>query len=198
VNPCKQTDPLGRSIPAVTKPQIQGISTMKNPNIFVTCLILLSFTGCSTNSTPTCGDENVKKLVLESTYEVVFKQLLPEQIQINLAELIEETRDSATYNEYEKIDPQGEGFAYGTMPVKYFLKFTETSKTAATIKENIAKQIKEMNISLDAIRTSNRNTDLKKVSCESNLASANGNTIPIQYTAQLTEDKKILVKVTGL
>lgn len=171
---------------------------MKNIEILVACFVVFSFTGCSSNSTPTCGDENVKNLVLEIAHEALFKQLLPEQIPINLAELIEETRDSATYSEYEKIDPQGEGFAYGTMPVAYFLKFAEISKTAASIKENIAKQIKEMNISLDAIRTSSRNTDLKKVSCESNLASANGNTIPIQYTAQLTEDKKIVVEVTGL
>jgi hypothetical protein len=171
---------------------------MKNLEIVVISFILLFFAGCSSNSTPTCTDETVKKLALEITYEALFKQLLPQQLQQNYSQIVDESKNSEIYAEYGKIDLQGEGFVYGTMPVKYFLKFAEISKTAATVKDNIAKQIKDLNISFDAIRTSDKNPDLKKTSCAADLVSANGHKSPIKYTAQRTEDKQIWVEVSGL
>jgi len=161
-------------------------------------LALLYFAGCSSNTTPTCTDETVKELVLEISTEELFKQLLPEQLQVNSSQIINETKDSAIYKEYEKVDPQGTGFGWGTMPVNYFTKFAEISQTAKVVKEKITQQIKEMNLSLNGVRTSSENPDIKKISCESNLVSANGNTLPIRYTAQLTEDNQIWVEVAGL
>lgn len=171
---------------------------MKMFHCAIGILALLSFAGCSSNSTPSCTDENVKELVFKITNEAVFKQLLPQQLQGNYSQIMKETKDSAVYKEYEKIDPQGTGFVWGTMPVKNFMKFSENSQTARVVKEKIAQQIKEMNFSLTGVRTSSEKSDVKKISCESNLVSANGNTLAIRYTAQTTEDKQIWVEVFGL
>lgn len=171
---------------------------MKNLTCVIGLLALLPVAGCSSNSTPTCTNETVKQLVLEISNEELFKQLLPEQLQRNYSQIIEETKDSAVYKEYQKIDMQGAGFVWGTMPVKDFMKFAEISQAAKAAKEKINQKIKEINLSLAGIRTSSEEPDVKKISCESNLVHANGNTFPIRYTAQLTEDKQIWVEVSGL
>jgi hypothetical protein len=128
----------------------------------------------------------------------MFRKLLSQHLQENYSQIIEESQGTDVIKKYEKDDPQYAGIVWGTMPVEYFLKFTEVSKTANAVKKKIIEQIKEMNLSLNAIRTTGTNTEIKKVSCESNLVSTNGKTLPIQYTAQVTEDKKILVTVFGL
>jgi hypothetical protein len=171
---------------------------MKNIECVIGVLALLSVAGCSSNPTPTCTDATVKELVIKIANEELLKQLLPEQLQGNYSQIIKETKDSAVYKEYEKIDPRGSGFVWGTMPVKNFLKFTEISQTAKAVKEKITEQIKEMNFSLVGVRTSSEKPDVRKISCESNLVSANGNTLAIRYTAQTTEDKQIWVEVSGL
>ena len=106
---------------------------MKNLEIVAISFILLFFAGCSSNSTPTCTDETVKKLAIEITREALFKQLLPQQLQQNYSQIVDESKNSEIYAEYGKIDLQGEGFVYGTMPVKYFLKFAEISKTYSSL-----------------------------------------------------------------
>ena len=171
---------------------------MKNLQCVIGFLALLSVAGCSSNATPTCTDATVKELVLKIANEALFKQLLPEQLQTNYSQIFNETKDSAVYKEYEKIDPQGAGLVWGTMAVKNFTKFAEISPTARTAQEKIAKKIKEMNLALAGIRTSSEKPGVKMISCESNLVFANGNTLPIRYTAQLTEDKQIWVEVSGL
>lgn len=161
-------------------------------------LALLSVASCSSNSTPTCTDETVKELVLKIANEELFKQLLPEQLQANYPQITKETEDSAIYKEYKQTDPQGAGFVWGVMPVKNFMRFVEISQTARSVKDKIVQKILGMNLSLNGIRTSGEQPDLKKISCASNLVVANGDAIPIRYTAQLTEDNQIWVEVSGL
>jgi len=54
------------------------------------------------------------------------------------------------------------------------------------------------NLGLVNIRTNEKQADIKKTSCSADIASPNGNTLPISYTAQITEDDKLYVEVTGL
>jgi len=171
---------------------------MENHKSGLGLFVLFLIAGCSSNSSPTCTDQTVMDLVLEISNEALFKQLLPAQLQANYPIIIEEAKDTAVSIEYEKIDPQGTGFVWGTMPVESFLTFVNISPTAASIKDNIDLEIRKIDVVLDAIRIHGEDNDIKKVSCESNLVFANGNTLPIQYSAQLTEDQQIWVEVFGL
>jgi len=54
------------------------------------------------------------------------------------------------------------------------------------------------NLGLVNIRTNEKQADIKKTSCSADIAFPNGNTLPISYTAQITEDDKLYVAVTGL
>lgn len=171
---------------------------MKNHRSMLGLLALFFVAGCSFNSTPTCTDQTVVELVLEISNEEMFKQLLPTQLQANYSSIVEEAKDSAVYQEYQKIDQQGVGFVWGTMPVEEFLKFVGVSQTTTGIKEKITEEIKNINVSLDVIRIRGEDAAIKKVTCESNLVFANGNSLPIIYSAQLTEDQQIWVEVSGL
>ena len=170
---------------------------MKLFKMSVLCMMIF-LAGCSSNSQPTCSDETVKKLVLDITAQELFKGMLLVHLQQNYKKIIEETENSDVYKEYQKIDYQGEGFVYGTMPIENFLKFVPISKTAAAVKAIIDNQIKQLNITFTGIRTADFSKETKKISCESNLVLSNGKSHPIKYTAQLTEDKQVWVQVTGL
>lgn len=159
---------------------------------------IMFFSGCSTNSQPACSDEPVKKVVLDITYQEFFKALLPEQLQQNYKHIVDETKNSEVFKEYEKIDQQGTGWVWGTMTVENFLKFVPISKTATTVQSEIINHINTMNITVNNIRTNDNSQDTKKTFCEAELGLSNGKSLPIKYTAQLTDDKKIWVEVIGL
>ena len=55
-----------------------------------------------------------------------------------------------------------------------------------------------MNPTITGIRTNEKNDKVKKCKCGATLALSNGNTLPIDYTAQFTEDGKLYVEVSGL
>jgi hypothetical protein len=54
------------------------------------------------------------------------------------------------------------------------------------------------NSGLINIRTNEKQADIKKVSCSADISFPNGNTLPIGYTAQITEDGKLYAEVSGL
>ncbi len=164
----------------------------------VVLVMAVLVTGCTSSATPKCTDEAVQKLVVDITGQSLFKVLLPEQMQQNYRAIIEETEGTPLAKEYSEVDMQGMGYVYGFMPVEYFVRFTEISPTAAKMKADIQRLIDGMRISLDAIRCSEENAAVKKTSCAANLTFANGKTVPITYTAQRTEDKRIWVEVSGL
>jgi len=51
---------------------------------------------------------------------------------------------------------------------------------------------------ITSIRTSKKNDELKKSECDANLSFSNGNTLPITYTAQMSDDDVLYVEVLGL
>lgn len=161
----------------------------------VVLVMAVLVTGCTSSATPKCTDEVVQKLVIDITGQSLFKALLPDQLLLNVRAIIEETEGTPLAREYRQVDTQG---YYAFMPVEYFERFTEISPTAAKVKVEIQQQIDGMRISLDAIRRGEENAAVQKASCAANLTLANGKTVPITYSAQRTEDKRIWVEVFGL
>ncbi len=154
--------------------------------------------GKKKEQTPSCTEDPVQQLVMEITNEELFTQLLPAQVQANYADMIKELEGAKVYQEYRLVDNQGAGFVYGTLPVEYFMKFIKISPTAVSIQEKIIQQIQEMKLTVGAIRVTSKQPDIKKVMCAAQISFANGNSIPIEYSAQYTEDEQVWVEVSGL
>lgn len=151
-----------------------------------------------------CTNADVKRYVLERTYEALSAKLLPSYILGNsealMAELGPYVDDSENNSQVESLSllllfTEGE---ISEDTLDYFLKFSKTSPTAANILETMAQQIKDMGNSLDGIRILKKQTDIKKISCAADIKSNNGDKHPITYSAQATEDDQVYVEVRGL
>lgn len=147
---------------------------------------------------PTCTEDSVQQLVMQITYEELFTQLLPSYVQANYEAMVEELEGTEIFNNYMQEDSQGIGFVYGTLPVDYFVEFAKVSSATASVQEELVKQIEEMGITVNAVRVTSKQPELKKVTCAAQLAFANGNNLPIEYSAQYTEDEQVWVEVSGL
>jgi len=138
-------------------------------------LALLFCVGCTKSGAPSCTDESVKKLVLDiSTGEL-------RNILLNKAMMMSSIRVPGSYDDVKKMASQP-----GIPP--------EVGDLIATVD----KQIAEAKISLSNIRINGKRDDIKKCECGGDLALSNGKTLPINYTAQFTEDGKVYVEVAGL
>ena len=147
---------------------------------------------------PTCSEVTVTKSVINIANNRLYKELLPSNLDGYSEKILNEAKDTEVYKAYEKIDDQGVGFFYGTIPVEEFIKFVEVSNTARTVHNKIIKLIKQINANVTAIRTESNQPNIQKVSCDAQLLLSNGKSMPIKYTAQTTSEGKIWVELQWL
>jgi len=154
---------------------------------YIKVLSLLTFftiilTGCGT-STPTGDSKDVKDLVIEISYDELFKQVfvstfaqqnpkVPLMFQISNLEM--------TYENIVKECNSDENKKY-------------ISKAAVEAK----KRIGTIPIELKNIRTDKVDDEIHKVFCSADLT-VNQKSIPITYTAQINSDGNLYVAVYGL
>jgi len=140
---------------------------------------LLSCIGCSKSTAPSCTDDPVKKLVLDIANGEIRNQLF-----------------EAGKIEYDIRD--GRGVLPGTYDdFKKHMDAPDQGKVRELISD-IDQKVRALNMSLANIRLNGKHDDIKKCECGGNLVLSNGKTLPINYTAQFTEDGKVYVEVAGL
>jgi len=157
---------------------------MKKSIAFVPLLLCLF--ACSQKA-PKCSDGDVKKLVIETSQELVEKKMIKNFLEKNMNEFSNvlnknETSDS---NLIAKI-------IYGQIPTLNDLKASNTPKIKEYVRDIESKCSK---LSIESIRTSSKDDVAKKCSCEGDVIVTPEIKIPIRYNAQKTDDGKIRVEV---
>jgi hypothetical protein len=145
--------------------------------------------GCTKSGAPSCTDEAVNKLVLDISTEEILN--------------IFTTGTMANTYPYMMSPPFNVPGNYATMK-KMMIEATgergdkEFRDHMRQIISTVDKMMGDAKISLTAVRLNGKDDKIKKCDCGGNLVLPNGKTVPITYTAQLTEDGKIYVEVGGL
>ena len=139
----------------------------------------LTTLGCGGSKTPTCSDSQVTNTVI---------QIATEQIQnASVSQLIISewgqspgTVGNPTYNDL--LDYSG-----------------DNTEAVQSIVKMVDEQIASLGLSISAIRTSSVDETTKKCECEATIDNKTGDSYPIQYTAQDTDDGDgVYVEVFGL
>lgn len=150
-------------------------------------LLALCLTACSQKA-PKCSDSDVKKLVLDTSKELVEKKMIRSMLEKNMNIFMESLN---------KNDPDDNKIIaeiiYGRIPKLNDLKASKSSKSAELVKEIEAKC---NNMKVESIRTTSKDDIAKKCNCEGDLVVDNEINIPIRYDAQKTDDGKIRVEVS--
>jgi len=137
--------------------------------------VLLVCVGCGKSGAPSCGDESVKGLVLDISTGEIKNQLLKQTM------IMSSIRVPGSYDDVKKIASEPNAPS-------------EVGELIAKVDEQIA----SLKIGLINVRTNSKQDDIKKCECAGDLSFANGESHPITYAAQFTEDEKIHVSVVGL
>lgn len=124
---------------------------------------------------PSCSDPNVKAQVMEISLNSLRDQLMPMAV-MQILHMSPRMAGNPTYAQWDKIrdkDPS----------IKNVLLAVDS-------------QIADMSPTIVSIRTQGKNSETRTCWCAAILKVANGNTVPITYTAQYTDDgKEIYVEV---
>lgn len=138
--------------------------------------ILLILAGCGSSGAPKCSDSAVKKLVIDIATDEMKNQLTSQGIM------------------KRGVNPQAWGY-----PTYEVLKQQMAGREdIKSIIESVDNQLNSVTMSLEGIRTNGADNKIKKCQCGANLAFSNGNSLPIEYSAQYTEDGKVYAEVSGL
>jgi hypothetical protein len=136
------------------------------------CILILTVISCG-KSTPNCTDEDVTKLVIQIATDELRDQLTTQTI-ITVAHVNPALWGNPTYKN---------------------LKGREGTEAVVAAVDN---QLKDISFKLEGIRIGAVDETIKKCQCGCNLLFSNGKSLPIEYTAQYTEDKMVYVEVSGL
>lgn len=135
-------------------------------------------TGSFAEDVPACGDPTVKKLVLEISMESLRNQLLTMAI-IQKLHMHPGMAGNPTYASWDKL--RG--------------KDPDIDKTLAAVDS----QMSAVSASVTSIRTRGKEPETRASWCAALLEFTNGNSLPIEYTAQYTDDhEEVFVEVYGL
>ncbi len=144
---------------------------MKRIFLLILSLILIS---CGDNI-PSGSDSDVKDLVLNICTEEIQNQLVQSAIMTELG-MSPRMWNNPTYAELKKLNDEN----------------------AKKVIDKVDKQLEDVDMELDAIRTLSIDEKIGKITCSAELRFSNGNKLDIQYTAQYTDDGKLYVSVYGL
>ena len=126
---------------------------------------------------PGCNDSNVKALVLDISSGELKNILLNQTIISEMG-----------------TDPR----VQGSPKYKDWNNLKNDNDKIKKIIELVDKQYVELNTELTGIRTNEKNDKVKKCNCSATLTFSNGKSLPINYTAQFTEDGQLYAEVSGL
>jgi zinc-ribbon domain len=126
---------------------------------------------------PSCNDSDVKALVLEIAGGEI-RNILLNQAIISEIGTAPRVQGNPTYKDWNKMKSDDE-------KIKKVIELVD-------------KQYVESNPKLTSIRINDKNDKAKKCKCVATVALSNGNTLPIDYTAQFTEDGQLYAEVSGL
>ena len=164
-----------------------------NKMLFILVFGFLS--GCGNSGAPLCSGGDVQDLVKdiseEETVFQIFKEIFLKRrgnsqfVYLNIA--------NTTVKNWKSLIDSG-GIIGG-------FKKDESDKMLQLILgfiDSAEMQVSNANMKITSIRTSKKNDELKKSECDANLPFSNGNTLPITYTAQMSDDDVLYVEVLGL
>ena len=158
-------------------------------NILILCCFLMSVTGCA--KSPSCSDSAVKKLAIEASILPLTKNnnvFLPEVMEIMGATF---GKDLATVTSFTDGDFNA-------------LRQSKTPQVVDAMKKIDSRMA---NASIESIRTDSKDDTAKRCDCEAELVlpfdkdqqdalNRKDITLPIKYSAQFTDDGKIVVNVS--
>lgn len=156
-------------------------------SLLILCCLLVSLTGCA--KSPSCSDSAVKKLAIEASILPLTKNnvFLPEVMEIMGATF---GKDLATLT----------SFTEGNFNAVRQSKNPQAVDAMKKIDSRMA------NASIESVRTDSKDDTAKRCDCEAELVlpfdkdqqdalNRKDITLPIKYSAQFTDDGKIVVKV---
>ena len=157
-------------------------------SLLILCCLFVSFTGCA--KSPKCSDSAVKKLAIEASILPLTKNnnvFLPEVMEIMGATF---GKDLATLT----------SFTEGNFNAVRQSKNPQAIDAMKKIDSRMA------NASIESVRTVSKDDTAKKCDCEADFVllfdkdqqdalNRKDITLPIKYSAQFTDDGKIVVKV---
>lgn len=148
---------------------------LKIKSIYVALFAVFLLSACG-GGTPQGSDTDVKNLVIEITMEEIQNQLAP-----------------VVYQKVTNVPVGLLGIKITYDGLVANINKERNAEVVAAIDEAMA----DISISLENIRTDAVNDDIKKSENSADIV-INGNSSPIQYTAQLNSDGQIYVEVFGL
>lgn len=145
--------------------------------IIFSVIVLITF--MRGHGAPGCSDSNVKASILNiAENELKNKLIMIAFVELNALSIIQANPTRTTY--------------------KYWNNVKGDNETIKRVVEHVDKQYVERNPNLTGIRTKDKNDKVKKCNCLATLIFSNGNSLPISYDAQFTEDGELYVEVSGL
>ena len=150
---------------------------MKKMTTMFMLLSLFFVVGCGNSGAPDCSSKDVKNLVVDIV-NVQIKNSIVNQMRLGGNPSYE---DLKIY--LEKYKKSGD---------------IESVNHFKTTIETVDKQLASLSPSIEGVRTDGCDDKSRKCKCGANVVLSNGKSLPIQYTAQYTDDGKIYVEVSGL
>lgn len=140
--------------------------------------VFLFWMGCSKSDVPECGDPTVKRLVVEIAMDFVRDQALTLMIQKEL-HTTPAMLGNPTYAKWNGL--------------------RDKDPSIKKVLEAVDAHIGDTTLTVESIRTTEREKEVGKCWCDADLKSSNGSTFPVQYSAQYTDDgEEVYVEVFGL
>lgn len=146
--------------------------------LLVLCCLMLSVAGCA--KSPSCSKAAVKQKVIETSKGLLMMKMF--------APLIFSLNDK---------DPADQAIltSYGLNHQLPDINVMKQSKTPAIVEYCKDVESKTANLTIESIRTVSKDDTAKKCNCEADVVVDKDTKLPIQYSAQKTDDGEIRVEV---